>query len=201
MIKTKINVNRTDSSELSDANNGKKSDNFESTSNCESNDEQGFEPKQHLEDDKSDNYLISWNSIFYEVNDLNSKTSLINRLFRKDMFNENNKEKNEPNIPNSNEIHILERHRQRNVVQIMNNENSRTVHIDHHIENETIKIKRPLKRTILNKISGSLGSGKLLALIGPSGVGELYCVKIKASMILKNYCSYFCILWTNIFFA
>lgn len=147
MITTKINANNIIKNQLSDDQKSKKSDNSESTSNCELPTDDIISENnktQLLEDDKLDSYLISWNNIFYEVdNHIYTKSNLINKLFKKNKFKDNKTDHQ------SNNIYTIERHNQR-------------------IENETIKqiSDQSNKRVILNNISGSLASGKLLALIG-----------------------------------
>lgn len=158
-------------------------------SGAQSNDEATFDGKPD-EDKAGDSYAISWNNIFYEIDDANAKTKLINRLFKRNKFKEDNesfqneftKQEKSGRPPANNQfsrfpsefaqasIHIIERHRQR--TEIISDQ--RSINISQQIENETFKRvdhRAPCKRVILNNISGSLRCGQLLGLIGPSGVG------------------------------
>lgn len=158
-------------------------------SGAQSNDEATFDGKPD-EDKAGDSYAISWNNIFYEIDDANAKTKLINRLFKRNKFKEDNesfqneftKQEKSGRPPANSQfsrfpsefaqasIHIIERHRQR--TEIISDQ--RSINISQQIENETFKRvdhRAPCKRVILNNISGSLRCGQLLGLIGPSGVG------------------------------
>lgn len=145
-------------------------------SSCAPNDAIVFESRP--DEDKA-GYAISWNNIFYEVDDASTKTKLISRFFKRnkfkaddDQFGEHAKSGGSPNGQFSqSSIHIIERHQQ--MVEIINDQ--RSINISQKIENETIKqvASGPCKRVILNNISGSLRCGQLLGLIGPSGVGRL----------------------------
>lgn len=158
-------------------------------SGAQSNDEATFDGKPD-EDKAGDSYAISWNNIFYEIDDANAKTKLISRLFKRNKFKEDNesfqneftKQEKSGRPPANNQfsrfpsefaqasIHIIERHRQR--TEIISDQ--RSINISQQIENETFKRvdhRAPCKRVILNNISGSLRCGQLLGLIGPSGVG------------------------------
>lgn len=152
-----------------------------------SNDEAAFDGKPD-EDKAGDSYAISWNNIFYEIDDANRKTKLISRLFKRNKFKENDEfikpqEKSGRSQANSQfsqfpsnfaqaSIHIIERHRQR--TEIISGQ--RSINLSQTTENETIKRVTDhggaCKRVILNNISGSLRCGQLLGLIGPSGVGR-----------------------------
>lgn len=192
----------TDLSSDTDSNDQKiKITNSESSSNCElSTDEIVFEGSKT---DK-DYYAISWNNIFYEIDE--DKTNFISNLFKRNKFkDEDNFMKNDQfssyqnqfnnhsnshhfnqfpanfHIPN---VHIIERHKQQ--IEIINNQ--RTIQINQKIENETIKQinQRQCKKVILNNVSGALLSGQLLGLIGPSGVGKSTLLQILSGRRTHN---------------
>lgn len=167
MRKTTASVN---SEPVSDTDSANRKPNHRRSSCAPANDE--FESRP--DEDKA-SYAISWNNIFYEIDDASRNTKLISRFFKRNKFKENV----EPAKSGSSQangqfsassIHIIERHQQR--VQIINDQ--RSINISRRIENETIKQvdSAPCKRVILNNISGSLRCGQLLGLIGPSGVGR-----------------------------
>ena len=147
-------------------------------SGCAPGDEIVFESRP---DEEKAGYAISWNNIFYEIDEASSKTKLISRFFKRSKFKEHDEKfvrqtARSGGSPanggqfSASSIHIIERHQQ--MVEIINEQ--RSINISRKIQNEAIQqvTGASCKRLILNNISGSLRCGQLLGLIGPSGVGR-----------------------------
>lgn len=171
MLQSKNHVNTGEQSDTDST--GRRTKN--ATPNCESVDEPVYESKS-----SGDHYAISWNSIFYEVDDPNGETT----NFVRQLLGRNSKFKEEVAFVNRDAQHrpnVVQRQR----VELVNNR--RTVHFHQTIANETIeRVRRPCKKTILDNVSGSLRSGQLLGLIGPSGVGKSTLLQILSGRRTRN---------------